>query len=157
MRLRWLKRSHLLNEIEYLCEPIGFNAVLKQVSESFLVRFDTGRKPHGKTRAPRHRMNTPAVEGSACVEPHEGWIAGKVLAWVGVHPSRRRIVAGSKCHQRYDRIVVGPVTVDMLGKAAPPRQSRLAGVLPAGGDQTGWWARCARSSAFTFSGTWSAA
>jgi hypothetical protein len=103
-----LVRCHLLYEIEYLCKPCGFDVPAEEMGEPFVIGPDAGRKPHGKTRTARHRMNTPAVERSACIEPHKGRIVGEVLAWVGIHPSRRRIVAEGKCHQRYDGILIGP-------------------------------------------------
>ena len=54
MRLGWLVRSHLLNKIEYLCEPRLGNACSQQGSEPVIIRMDAGRKPHGETLVPSH-------------------------------------------------------------------------------------------------------
>jgi hypothetical protein len=91
--LGWLKRGHLRDKIEYLCESRRGHALSKKVGDPRLVGMDTRRKPDGKPFVALHSQNAPAVKTGPGVEPDKGGEMPQVLVWLWEHPSRWGIVA----------------------------------------------------------------
>ena len=104
MRFDWLKRGHLRDKIEYLCESRRGHALPEKVGDSLLVGVDTRRKPHCIPFVALHGQNASAVKTGPSVEPHKSLEMPQVPAWLREHPSRRGIVAKGKGHERYDLI-----------------------------------------------------
>ena len=93
MRFGWLKRGHLRDKIEYLCESRRGHALSEKVGDPLLVGVDTRRKPHRIPFVALHGQNAAAVKTGPSVEPHKSREMLQVLARLGEHPSRWGIVA----------------------------------------------------------------